>query len=281
MEWTTNGTLTWNESYRNHRIIIECAADPQCCVTRYGFPRCWWPQCRRWWPLLLRLLLLLLPVVPLPCVCELSLLGCNSFPYLDHCGDLVCGDRQQSFSSSAVHSCAAAVPALVPLAVCSRRRRHCQRRAVHSITIICLCRESSLSWFTVLSPVQLVWQQRSLLLAATDWISNCSIFGCRFVAISSAGAASEKRNYVIPAINCMFLRHPPAPTCSGDHHVCGKSNRNSSIPSEDRALRRVIKKAPKKCCSYLRMLPILYTLCSGFLMGICRSLSSYLIRLLH
>lgn len=36
-------------------------------------------------------------------------------------------------------------PALVPLAVCSRRRRHCQRRAVHSITIICLCRESSLS----------------------------------------------------------------------------------------------------------------------------------------
>lgn len=70
---------------------------------------------------------------------------------------------------------------------------------------------------------------RSLLLAATDWISNCSIFGCRFVAISSAGAASEKRNYVIPAINCMFLRHPPAPTCSGDHHVCGKSNRNSSI----------------------------------------------------
>lgn len=44
-------------------------------------------------------------------VCELSFLGCNSFPYLDHCGDLVCGDRQQSFSSSAVHSCAAAVPA--------------------------------------------------------------------------------------------------------------------------------------------------------------------------
>lgn len=36
-------------------------------------------------------------------------------------------------------------PALVPLAVCSRRRRHCQRRAVHSITIICLYRESSLS----------------------------------------------------------------------------------------------------------------------------------------
>lgn len=188
----------------------------------------------------------------LPCVCELSFLGCNSFPYLDHCGDLVCGDRQQSFSSSAVHSCAA----LVPLAVCSRRRRHCQRRAVHSITIICLCRESSLSWFTVLCLVQLVWQQRSLLLAATDWISNCSIFGCRFVAISSAGAASEKRNYVIPAINCMFLRHPPAPTCSGDHHVCGSSNRSSSIPSEDRALRRVIKKAPKnvalicECCQF-------------------------------
>lgn len=99
-------------------------------------------------------------------VCELSFLGCNSFPYLDHCGDLVCGDRQQSFSSSAVHSCAAAVPAS-SCASCSlqpasstlpapRGALNYYNLPVPRVVSLSLC------WFRVLCPVQLVWQQRSL-----------------------------------------------------------------------------------------------------------------------
>lgn len=146
IKWTTNGTLTWNESYRNHRIITECAADPQCCVTRYGFPRCWWPQRRRWWPLLLLLLLLLLlPVAVALCVSFRFLAATHFHIWTIAATSCAATANSHSCPLRSIHVPQQCQPALVPLAVCSRRRRHCQRRAVHSITIICLCRESSFS----------------------------------------------------------------------------------------------------------------------------------------
>lgn len=144
IKWTTNETLTWNESHRNHRIIIECAADPQCCVTRYGFPRCWWPQRRRWWPLLL-LLLLLLPLAIALCVSFRFLAATHFHIWTIAATSCAATANSHSRPLRSIHVPQQCQPALVPLAVCSRRRRHCQRRAVHSITIICLCRESSLS----------------------------------------------------------------------------------------------------------------------------------------
>lgn len=97
-KWSSN----MNESYRNqdHRM-------------------CWRPATLRDLPRFTPLVVVAPASSPslvasaAPCCLLLCLVvwafvsGCNSFPYLVHCGDLVCGDRQQSSSTSAVHSYAA------------------------------------------------------------------------------------------------------------------------------------------------------------------------------
>lgn len=169
-------------------------------------------------------------------------LGCNSFPYLDHwqrlhCGDLVCGDRQQSYRSGCRFRPGQARPVQfrpqpqagpfmcrLAVAVCSRRwpiaipiAIAVAFAAAHSITIICLRGEVDwrLDWAEFEALASSYWLNFKLL----NFLGRTQICGHlqRGCSVSKAKLCYSSDKLFVPAASasqrpkCLVQRPPCVP----------------------------------------------------------------------